>query len=690
MRLRPKIIDAILLVSSIALWVLTLVLYIYHFAVISVYDPYLVLQVGWEFRAALSAFLLVLLLYTGRVFGRIEKLNVITLLWRLFFLGMIGVGIMLLSIISHLFTRDMTLTAYLAPVYFFLSFFALGVFFLASTFIFRRFILYQRTQRRMRAWYVFLGMLGLSLFLSLLSVTTLRAYRMPIFGFYLVFIILSVYLATNVRWISYLNFNQKLRSLGLFALIIIVSITCLTVLRQFPDELGIPTEQVMRLDFIYLAIIFTLIYSGFSVLVLFFNLPTSSIFEINSLEIASVSKINQAIQSNLDFTDISNSLLDASIMAGNAKSGWVEMINQQTGEAEVKICKRITLKEIKELKQGYDLTGKVLKDLKPFLVKNTRKHKAFRQSNSKLRSLLSVPIMSNNHQYGAVFVTNDLVNAFEDVTIQSIRTFAEQAGLALENAQLVQESIEMERYQEQLKIAKQVQQQLLPRELPYTAEVEFVAMSENAQEVGGDYFDVMQPAPHLFRVAIGDVSGKGTTAAFYMAEIKGIFHALTLMDLDARGFICSANQALSKCMQKGFFMTLTYLQIDTQARKIEMIRAGHCPAYFYCAKERKVKMFKEGTLGLGIVRDHTYERFLGDPDVIHYQPGDVLVLYTDGIVEARNEQGEEFGYKRLGEMVENLAGKSSAGLASGIVQAARGFTHADLQDDFTVLVIKLM
>ena len=688
MRLRPKIIDAILLLAAITLWVALVVIFIYQYAVLKVYDPVAPIQIGPEFRFIFAGFFLVLLIYFARIFGRIEQLNVITLLWRLFFMGMIGVGVMLIAIISHLFTKSMTLAAYLSPILFFLSIFALLIFFLSATFIFRRFILYQRTQRKLRAWYFFLGLLVLSALASILEITLGRQEQIALVIFYILFIIVSIYLATNVRWIAYLNFNQKLRSLGLFALILVVCITCVAVLNRFPTELNIPFSSVVRTDFIYFIMIFTFTYSGFSVLVLFFNLPTSSIFEINSLEIASVSKINQAIQSNLDFTDITNSLLDASIMASNAKGGWLEMLNSETGEPEIKICKRIPLKEVQDLKQGYDLTNKVLKDRKHFLIKNTRKHKAFRYSNSRMRSLLSVPIMSNNHQYGAVYVVSDLVNSFEDVTVRSVHTFAEQAGMALENAQLVQESIEMERYQEQLKIAKQVQEELLPKSLPGSSEVTFVAVSENAQEVGGDYFDVVQSEDHIFKVAIGDVSGKGTTAAFYMAEIKGIFHALSLMDLDPEGFICSANIALSRCMQKGFFMTLTYLEIDTQKQEVSLVRAGHCPSFFINKKEKEVSMLKEGTLGLGIVRDKSYRKFLGKPEHIKYEKGDTLVLYTDGIVEARNGKGEEFGYKRLGDMIRKCSAKSPKELAANIVDAAKNFTIADLQDDYTVMVIR--
>ncbi len=537
----------------------------------------------------------------------------------------------------------------------------------------------------MQSWYLLLISLGISICLMI----PFPGVQMEVvsFIFLVFFVLLSLYLSANVRWIAYLNFNQKLKALGLFTLILVVTTTYIIIAQRFPDILGI-TIQLPSKIFLYCLIIFTIIYSFVSILVLFFNLPTSSIFELKSLEIASFNKINQAIQSNLDFSEIINSLLDASLLATNAKVGWIEMISDTDGVANIKLHKQITHKEIEDLKQNNALTEKVLKEQRFFLIKNLRNHKAFKRNTSRFRSLLCVPIISNSETYGAVFVANELANSFEDVSLQSITAFAEQAGMALENAKLIKNSIELERYQEQLKIAKEVQTQLLPQELPHAENIEFAAESENAQEVGGDYFDVVQAKEGIYRVAIGDVSGKGTTAAFYMAETKGIFHALALMDIDVKTFICSANMALARCIQKGFFVTLTYLQIDTHQKQIEMIRAGHCPSFLYKAREDEIISLRDGTLGLGIVRNDSFSKFLGNTEIIQYEAGDMLVLYTDGIIEARNERGEEFGYKRFEKILEQNKTVGAKEMASKVVQAAKSFTHSDIEDDYTVLVIR--
>ena len=602
-------------------------------------------------------------------------------------IGMIGITVIMIVALANKFTNQMVIYSYLAPIFYGLGMYALVIFFLSAVFIYRRFILYPRTRRKILGWRFFLMFLGLALiYLLNLKQLYLGVY---VFIVYIPFGILILGLSANVRWISYLNFNQKLRALGLFVLIMIVIFTYLIAAQRLPVQLGVDFDQFLYTQFIYFIIAFPIVYSAFSILVLFFNLPTSSIFEMKSFEIASFSKINQAIQSNLDFTDIMNTLLDASVMAANAKAGWIEMISEESGEQEVKICKKITIEETQNIRSHFNITDKIIKDQKYLLIKDSRKHRALRNAEVSFRCILGIPIMSNKETYGVVYVANELVNSFEDVTIQSLISFAEQAGIALENARLVSNSIELERYQEQLKIAKEVQKELLPHSLPFSEKIEFVAMSETAQEVGGDYFDVVHPKENLYRVAIGDVSGKGTTAAFYMAETKGIFRALARLDLSVEDFVITANHALSECMQKGFFVTLTYLEINTETREIELVRAGHSPTFYYDSKKDEVSQLREGGLGLAIVRNDNFKKFVKPAEKISYNPGDLLVLYTDGIVEAKNEENEEYGYDRLKDIIEANKTINSAEIASEIVNSVMNFSQGDINDDYTVLIIRL-
>lgn len=685
--MKGSLIRAILLAISVVLW---LVLLGYHL-VMSVVDthPILVLPItvgDLGYRLVLAAFLLSTALFFEQLFVNIEKLEVTTLLWRQFITGMGGIAVVMLVTFANRASASWVapgIHRYLQAVYISLALYAMVLFFLSAVFIFRRFILYPRTRRKIITWRIFLGFLALGL---LFQIQPMGLYVVPVS--YLLLIALCLVLSANVRWIAYLNFNQKLRALGLFALLALVIVTFLIAALQLPRQLGFPLDNILRLDFINFIICFTISYTLISILVLFFNLPTSSLFEKESMEIVSFTKINQAIQSNLDFTDLTNSLLNASLMLSNARAGWVEMFEGEAGTPQIKLTNRIAPEEVQDMSERADYAERIRKDRKPLLIRNLRKQKGNGELASRYRSLLGVPIISSSKAYGIVYLVSELSNAFEDEAVKSIRSYAEQTGIALENARLINESIEVERYQEQLKIARSVQRELLPQTLPQSATVQFGARGDTAHEVGGDYFDVVVPGPGRYRVAIGDVSGKGTTAAFYMAETKGIFHALARLDLRPLEFVAIANQALSECMQRGFFMTLTYLQIDEDHRRLELVRAGHCPALYYHAAEQRIEELREGTLGLGIVRSPAYANYLKTSTVRHYQPGDMLVLYTDGINEARNEAGEEFGYDRLRELVAAHVDQQPDALAELLVNSVKDFAHGDLHDDYTVLIIK--
>lgn len=683
--MKPKILNGILITISLLFWLLILIFQMAEHVAAQFPVAQMVLGVDelW-YRFALVAFFAVNTLLISRIFSNIRKLHVTTLLWRLFLIGMIGVTFIMIITFANKASAKLLTYPYLKAIYYTIGLYAILIYFLSALFIYRRFILYPRTRRKLYAWRVFMGLVLFSLILTFFANTP--GIVILVLSCYAIYIIVSLLISANVRWISYLNFNQKLRALGLSVMMLIVDITYIIAAVRLPAQMGL--ELDVTLIFLNFIIVFSLIYTTFSILVLFFNLPTSSIFERQGVEMASFSKINQAIQSNLDFTEIMNTLLDVTMMSSNAKAGWVENIIEETHTAEITICKKITKQDIEEIFQHGSLTEKIVQDQRALYIRNLKKYKGLRSGSGRFRSMLVVPIVSSSQTYGALYLVNELENGFEEVGLESARKYAEQAGIALENASLLKNSIEVERYQEQLKIATEVQSKLLPTQMPYSDSIDFAAKYENAYEVGGDYFDLAQPDEDRFRIAIGDVSGKGTTAAFYMAEVKGIFHALSQLEISVRDFILAANKAVSACLQKGFFVTLTYLEVNLKKRKIEFIRAGHCPAFFYNKEEDRICRFKEGTLGLGINRTDKFANFINKTENLAFSPGDVLALYTDGIIEARNMDKEEYGYDRFEEILLQNKNGSAEEIAESIVSSVKSFVHGELQDDYTVLILK--
>ncbi|MEM7039167.1 MAG: PP2C family protein-serine/threonine phosphatase, partial [Bacteroidota bacterium] len=195
---------------------------------------------------------------------------------------------------------------------------------------------------------------------------------------------------------------------------------------------------------------------------------------------------------------------------------------------------------------------------------------------------------------------------------------------------------------------------------------------------------------NTYKIAVGDVSGKGTTAAFYMAETKGIFQALTQLDMGVRDFVLTANKALSNCLRRGSFMTLTYVHIDMDEGVIELLRAGHCQTLYYDSAEDKLLSLENGGPGLAILRNDSFGNFTPEPDRIKFNPGDVMILFTDGIIEAKNREREEFSFERLEEIVFRLRKTDSRLIVETLVQQVKAFTGGVIDDDYSILVVKFL
>jgi len=228
----------------------------------------------------------------------------------------------------------------------------------------------------------------------------------------------------------------------------------------------------------------------------------------------------------------------------------------------------------------------------------------------------------------------------------------------------------------------------LPVILNNNDQFDIKAFSVSADEVGGDYYDTHQVNDHLFSVIIGDVSGKGTSAAFHMSQMKGVFQSLAQLGLSSKAFLINANNAISNCLEKASFITVSYFLINTEKKEIEFARAGHCPTIYYSKKEDETRFFTNKGLGLGILRNGDFHKYI-QVNKLAYLPGDIILLYTDGISEARNNDGEEYGYDRIKEVLDANTNASTTIIQERLIEDLYAFTGSSfINDDYTTLVIK--
>ncbi len=253
----------------------------------------------------------------------------------------------------------------------------------------------------------------------------------------------------------------------------------------------------------------------------------------------------------------------------------------------------------------------------------------------------------------------------------------------------VEELAQEERIKQELQIARDVQQSFLPSKTPDLKGLDIAAICQPAYETGGDYYDFIQLDDHRVAVTIGDVSGKGIQAAFYMTFTKGILHSLC-RETDSPGeLLKKANRLFFDNAVKGTFISLIYGIIDLEEQTFVFARAGHNPILHLKGRTGELKVLQPKGLGIGLTREIAFDNNIKEIK-LNLADGDLLVLYTDGIVEALNEAHSFYGDERLRTLMKDQENKSSQEILDLISNDVSGYIGSSKQhDDMTVMVIKM-
>jgi len=256
---------------------------------------------------------------------------------------------------------------------------------------------------------------------------------------------------------------------------------------------------------------------------------------------------------------------------------------------------------------------------------------------------------------------------------------------------LLREQAEKERLEEELRIARQIQMSLLPGSaLTSLPGLRVAALCLPAAEVGGDYYDLLPLGETRMGILVADVSGKGTSAALYMAELKGLVLSLSRIYESPARLLVETNRILAASMDSRTFVTMTYAVLDTAARTMRFARAGHNPLIHMDAKSRTTRVLAPPGLGLGLDRGELFEAILEEQQV-PLIPGDIFLLFTDGLSEAMNSGAELFGEGRLRRILEQGAELGSEEMRERILEEVRRFVGDEApHDDLTLVVLKIV
>lgn len=620
-----------------------------------------------------------------------KELNFVEILTRLFMVGLVcnTFSLIIQLILSFLEEPPVTPREESTINIFYHINIALVTIFLTQAFFFwKKMVLYQKNERLLQTWYVFEYLLLISLLFNFFEFDLTHLPFSIALG---VLLVMGLFLSVNLKWVAYLNAKEKWQSILLLLFISIFSYYFFyTVIRH--SDIVYFTTDLMHSVYVLAIFVFVIFYSIFSLLVIIFNLPTTPVFqEINDV-IVSLQRLVETLQMGEKEDQVYEVLLEKAYNSLAADAAWLEIVDEKGRQQANIVQGDIDLETVNHIRRilKNDRLRKILKNT--FSAKSSQNGISDRVLEEiayyDFESILTTPLVANERSLGSLTLLKKVRDGFDDEKKELVHTFARQASISIEYFRMLSRTIEAERYKEEFKIAQRIQQSLLPSKLDLDEHLEISAFSESAYEVGGDYYDAYQAEDGKIMMIVGDVSGKGTTAAFHMSQMKGIFQSLAQLNLNTREFLEQANHALSRCMSKASFMTVTIMLIDPCSKKVEFARAGHCPTLYYNEESKQAHYFQGKGLGLGILRSEKYHQHIDNQEVA-CKEGDIILLYTDGIVEAKNRQKEEYGYTRLQNLLELHAHLSSEEIIQKIRQDLKSFgENIPPHDDYTAVLVK--
>jgi len=302
-----------------------------------------------------------------------------------------------------------------------------------------------------------------------------------------------------------------------------------------------------------------------------------------------------------------------------------------------------------------------------------------------VRSVMAVPLSVNESEvFGIIYSDSPTYEStFTEEHLNILTTLASVASIRVENATLTEERLERERMESELELAAEIQQRFQPSAPPIMEDYELQGISFACYEIGGDYYDFIPRHNGNMLIALGDVSGKGTAAALLMSSLHAAIHAQTAAKSSLSVMVSSVNEYLSFNTPSNRFITFFVAELDPSNDEIIYITAGHNPP-LVARKNGLIEELESGGFPLGIMPKAEFE--VGK---IHLKPGESLVIYSDGVNEAENLAGEEYGMERFKEVVKANISKSASGLRDKIESSVSAFTKtAPANDDLTLVIVK--
>lgn len=406
-------------------------------------------------------------------------------------------------------------------------------------------------------------------------------------------------------------------------------------------------------------------------------------------EVSVMHEISRAFEGSNSLDNLLHYIVDKSRILMGAESASLMLHIEGSNELEFKVVLGPKSKEVKpfRLPSGKGISGWVAQNQKPILIPDAYKDPRFdpsfdRRSGYRTRSILCVPMIHKNKTVGVMTVLNRLDSQpFVDDDKNLMLTFASQAALAIENARLLISALEKERLDKELQVASEIQNLLIPQNLPQIPTLDISATYLPCQEVSGDFYDIIKLDDRRTAFVVADVAGKGIPAAMLVSTMQATLSAYLEVGSNLISIVDRLNINIIKKSTEDSFITFFICVYDAENSTITYINAGHNPPILI--RGNRPLLLKTGGLFLG------YIPWKYESETIELKDNDILTLYTDGLVEAMNESQEEFTDERLEKVILSSTLHSAARILQNIKEEVqKHIKRSKLDDDFTLVVIK--
>jgi serine phosphatase RsbU (regulator of sigma subunit) len=502
------------------------------------------------------------------------------------------------------------------------------------------------------------------------------------------FLIVSIILLSiNSIRISWIAFIIKKEKISLLILSIIIS--ALFIVNLINSTIG--NNPILMLSsyspalnqFLHIVLIYGAVYFSVLFFTTLFHIPTADAFDRKAQEVSSLQYFSKLITRVLDFSELGETVADLAVKICNAHAAWIVW-------GDINDMKSLANKNIgyvdAEMLTDYFLKSKKRNEQDTTVIINIKKIEKKEALSENYNQIAVSPLKTHNEIKGYLITVkkDDLI--FDEEDKNALDTFTDYASVAFENARLLEESIEKERMERELDVAREIQRKILPLKNPSYKDIEISSVFIPAFEVGGDYYDFFKIDENRMGFIIADVSGKGISAAFIMAEIKGIFESLSQTMSSPKEILIKANDILKNSLDKKTFISAAYGVIDIKREKLILARAGHCPVLLL--RDNNVEHIRPSGMGLGLDYTINFKNKLEETEIDLFE-NDLLVLYTDGITESKNSEMDDFGEKLFEEILLENRNEAVDDISNKVIREITLFSKNNSQhDDITLVILK--